>query len=108
MTEDICEVVVTAPDPLWLARFTRQLITDRLAASAHHTPITTIYTWRGQIEDTTEARAAIRTRVSHVQAIIDLVNAQHPYEVPSVIALPIIDANPNYCAWILAATQGEP
>jgi periplasmic divalent cation tolerance protein len=108
MTDDICEVIITAPDQEWLVSFTRQLIADRLAASGHHTPIRSVYTWQGQIEDTTETRAAIRTRVSHVQAIIDRVNAQHPYDVPSVTAIPIIAANPSYRAWILAATRDEP
>lgn len=108
MTDDICEVIITAPDEKWLAAFTRQLIADRLAASGHHTPIRTVYTWHGLVEDTTETRVAIRTRVSHVQAIIDRVNAQHPYEVPSVTAIPIIAANPSYRAWILDATHVDP
>src|SRR4051794_21718947 len=53
MTDDICEVIITAPDQEWLVSFTRQLIADRLAASSHHTPIRSVYTWQGQIEDTT-------------------------------------------------------
>jgi periplasmic divalent cation tolerance protein len=107
MTEDICEVVITAPDEQWLAAFTRQLIMDRLAASGHHMPIRTVYTWHGDVQDTTETRASIRTRVAHVQAIIDRVNAQHPYEVPSVFAIPIIAANPSYRDWILDATRDD-
>ena len=105
MTGDICEVVITAPDEDWLIDFTRQLIADKLAAAGHHTKIRTVYTWHGAIEDTTEWRVALRTRTSHFQAILDRVIAQHPYEVPSVTAVPIIAANPAYGAWILDSTQ---
>ena len=43
MTE-LCEVVITAPDPDWLYQFARTLVEDRLAASAHNfTPIRSIY-----------------------------------------------------------------
>ena len=107
MTDDICEVVITAPNEEWLVAFTRQLIADRLAASGHHMPIRTVYTWQGSVEDTTEVRVSIKTRVAHIQAIIDRVNAQHPYDVPSVIAIPILAANPSYRAWILDATRAD-
>jgi periplasmic divalent cation tolerance protein len=33
--EDLCEVIVTAPDGAWLEDLCRQLVTNRLAASAH-------------------------------------------------------------------------
>ncbi len=41
--DEVCEVVITAPDPDWLVEFTRRLVTDRLCASGHNfQPIRTI------------------------------------------------------------------
>lgn len=102
---DICEVIITAPDEAWLLDFTRQLITDRLAACGHHTAIRSLYTRDGAIHDAHETRVALHTATRHVQAIIDAANQSHPYQVPCVIAVPINDANPAYKAWILASTQ---
>jgi periplasmic divalent cation tolerance protein len=52
VSDDLCEVVITAPDPDWLADFTRQLVQDRLAASGHNiTPARSIY--RGEARSTT-------------------------------------------------------
>ena len=49
MTE-LCEVVITAPDPSWLKAFSRKLIEQRLCASAHNfVPVQSIYRWRGEI-----------------------------------------------------------
>jgi hypothetical protein len=55
MTE-LCEVVITAPDPDWLKDFSRKLIEQRLCASAHNfAPVKSIYRWHGEIYERTEA-----------------------------------------------------
>lgn len=101
----VCEVVITAPDAGWLLEFTRQLVADRLAASAHNIDtVRTVYRWDGQVHDAMEARCMIRTRRNLVHAITERTRRLHPYEVPSVIAFPILAGNPDYIAWILAQT----
>ena len=105
MTEDICEVIITAPDPEWLADFTRQLVEDRLAACGHNLhAIRSIYRWDGAVHDETEARVALHTRRSLVPAITEVANRDHPYDVPCVIALPVVDGNPSYISWVLEET----
>jgi periplasmic divalent cation tolerance protein len=80
----------------WLVEFTRQLVIDRLCASGHNfAPIRTIYRWHGQVHDKTEGRIALRTRRSLLPQIIDRAKREHPYEVPSVVAVPIIDGGPD-------------
>ena len=105
-TEDLCEVIITAPDADWLAQFVRELILDRLCAGSHHiTQIRSIYPWDGAVHDTVEARVAFRTRTALLPRIIDRTRAVHPYEVPSVVALPILAANPDYAAWVRENTR---
>lgn len=102
---DLCEVVITAPDPEWLAAFTRRLVADRLCAGSHQTSqVRSIYTWDGQIVDRAEARVALHTRMEHLTAIIDRADAEHPYKVPCVVAVPLIGSSPAYAAWVIAAT----
>ena len=60
--EDLCEVVVTAPDEAWSVESTRSLVEQRLAAAGHHQPIRSVYTWRGAVHDRTETRIALHTR----------------------------------------------
>ncbi|SDR72271.1 divalent cation tolerance protein [Friedmanniella luteola] len=105
--EEVCEVVITAPDEAWLLNFTRQLVDARLAACGHHTAIRSIYTWAGAVHDRSETRVALHTRTSCVPAIIAITNEEHPYDVPCVISLPITRADPNYRAWILDSTTSE-
>ncbi|GGN74185.1 hypothetical protein GCM10010112_44060 [Actinoplanes lobatus] len=102
----ICEVIITAADPEWLAAFTRRLIEDRLAACGQQiTAIRSLYRWDGSIQDDPEARVALHTRLDLVPQIVERADAEHPYDVPCVIALPVSAANPAYIAWVNSETQ---
>ena len=84
MTE-LCEVVITAPDPGWLKDFSRKLIEQRLCASAHNfAPVQSIYRWRGEIYERTEGRVSLHTRRDRVAEIVALAKQEHPYEVPGI------------------------
>ena len=106
MTGEICEVVITAADPEWLAGFTRRLVEDRLAACGHQTPaIRSIYRWDGAVHDDAEARVALHTRLSLVDRIVERADTEHPYDVPCVIALPVLAGNPAYLDWVREQTE---
>lgn len=103
---EVCEVVVTAADAEWLAGFTRRLVTDRLAACGQHlTGVRSIYRWQGEVHDEAEARVALHTRASLVPAVVERAAREHPYDVPCVIALPVLAGNPAYLRWVLQETD---
>jgi periplasmic divalent cation tolerance protein len=104
--EEYCEVVVTAEDADWLAGFTRTLVEERLAACGHQLDaIRSVYRWQGTLHDEPEARVALHTRRSLVPAIVARTEQLHPYEVPCVIALPLVGGNPAYLEWIATETR---
>lgn len=103
---DLCEVVITAPDPEWLRNLTRELVERRLCASAHNfAPVHSIYRWQGDVHERTEGRASLHTRRSLVPAIVAYATERHPYQVPGISARPIRDGNPAYLAWIADETD---
>lgn len=101
---DLCELIITAPDEAWTVALTRRLIEKRLAACGHHSTIRSVYTWDGAIHDAQETRVALHTRLALVEAIITETLAAHPYQVPCVVAVPLVAANPAYADWIRSAT----
>ena len=104
--DEFCEVVITADDADWLAGFTRTLVEQRLAACGQVMPaIRSVYRWEGAVQHDGEARVALHTRRSLVPAIVERADADHPYEVPCVIALPLVGGNPAYLAWLAAETR---
>lgn len=107
MTE-ICEVVITAPDPEWLHQFTRDLVAEHLASSVHNfDPVQSTYRWEGKVHDRTEGRASLHTRRELIPAIVRLAKERHPYQVPGISARPIYDGNPEYLQWILDQTDAS-
>lgn len=104
--DEVCEVVVTGPDAAWLTAFTRRLVEDRLGACGHHIEaIRSIYRWQGEVHDEAEARVALHTRRALVAEIVARAADEHPYDVPCVIALPIVGGEPAYLRWIVAETR---
>ena len=104
--EQCCEVVVTADDADWLAGFTRTLVEERLAACGQTiAAVRSIYRWQGAVQDGGEARVALHTRRSLVPALVERTRQLHPYDVPCVIALPLVGGNPEYLRWVVEETR---
>lgn len=106
MDEECCEVVVTAADARWLAGFTHALVEERLVACGHVLEaVRSVYRWDGAVHDEPEARVGLHTRRSLVPEIVARTNEVHPYDVPCVIALPLVAGNPAYLRWIVEETR---
>jgi periplasmic divalent cation tolerance protein len=104
--EECCEVVITAADADWLAGFTRTLVEERLAACGHLLgAIRSVYRWEGAVHDEPEARVALHTRRSLVDAVVARTAELHPYEVPCVIAMPLVGGGPAYLCWVHEQTR---
>jgi periplasmic divalent cation tolerance protein len=104
--EDCCEVVVTDADAERLAALTRTLVEERLVACGQHVvPIRSVFRWDGAVLEEEEARVALHTRRSLVDAVVARVAELHGYDVPSVLALPVVGGNPAYLRWIIAETR---
>jgi periplasmic divalent cation tolerance protein len=89
------------------------LIEKHLAACVNITaPVTSIYRWKGAIEEQKEWMLIIKTRREKFESLRILLEAAHSYELPEVLALPVVEGSPNYLAWLEAETsvptEGEP
>ena len=106
MAEDVCEIVVTGSDAEWLSGYTRTLVEERLVACGHQfATIRSVYRWEGAVHDEPEARVALHTRRSLVPEVVARTAELHPYDVPCVIALPLVGGNPEYLRWVVRETR---
>ncbi|XP_063287655.1 protein CutA isoform X1 [Pelobates fuscus] len=98
---------VTCPSDKVAKDIARGIVEKKLAACVNIIPqITSIYEWKGKIEEDSEVLLMIKTRSSKVSALSEYVRSVHPYEVCEVISLPIEQGNPPYLKW-LAETVPE-
>jgi len=94
-------IYCTCPNKGTAKKLAQLLVTEKLAACVNILPgITSVYTWNGQIESVTEQLLVIKTRAECYASLEALLFKHHPYEVPEIIAVPIIRGLPEYLEWI--------
>jgi periplasmic divalent cation tolerance protein len=85
----------------------RTMVEKRLAACAQVTAeVSSVYWWKGAVESEKERLIFLKTERGMMKAIGDLLREIHPYEVPELLMLSVVEGNPGYLAWI-AATLGK-
>ncbi|XP_075692656.1 protein CutA isoform X1 [Rhinoderma darwinii] len=95
---------VTCPNDKVAKDIARGLVERKLAACVNIIPqITSIYEWKGKIEEDSEILLMIKTRSSKVPALTEYVRSVHPYEVCEVISVPIEQGNAPYLSWVADA-----
>ncbi|OCR02362.1 cation tolerance protein CutA [Oscillatoriales cyanobacterium USR001] len=93
-------VLVTASSRTEAETIAKALVESQLAACVSFTPIHSIYTWQGVINSEEEWQLIIKTDLAKFDDLATKVRKLHSYEVPEIIALPIINGNPLYLQWI--------
>jgi periplasmic divalent cation tolerance protein len=77
------------------------LVSRRKAACVNIVPhVHSMFWWQGKIESTDEALLIVKTKATLLEELIELVKQNHSYDVPEVIALPIIGGNRDYLQWL--------
>jgi periplasmic divalent cation tolerance protein len=77
------------------------LLNQRKAACVNILPnISSLFWWHDKLDSARESLLIIKTKASLVKEIVRLVKEVHSYEVPEIIALPIIGGNQEYLDWI--------
>ncbi|XP_073271920.1 protein CutA, chloroplastic isoform X1 [Primulina huaijiensis] len=101
-------VYVTVPNQEAGKKLAESIVKERLAACVNRVPgVESIYEWKGEIQTDSEELLIIKTRESLLEALTEHVKANHEYEVPEVIALPIIGGNLQYLEWLKNSTKGS-
>lgn len=101
-----CVVFVTAPAGHSAKSIAEKIVRSRLAACANSVPaVSSIYWWKGRVESAEESLLIIKTRRSLLAKLTAFIKKIHPYDVPEVIALPILKGNAPYLRWIRQETR---
>lgn len=96
-----CQVTTTLPDQAAAERLARVLVEERLAACAQVVgPVSSTYHWEGAVERAAEWYCHLKTTVGRLPALQARIGELHPYEVPEIIAVPVLAGNAAYLRWI--------
>ena len=101
-------VTTTAETRAEADRLARQLVEQRLAACVQVMPIRSVYRWKDAIEEEQESLLVIKSSRGLFNQLRAEIEKLHSYEVPEIIAVPIVDGSEGYLEWLnreLAAKQ---
>lgn len=96
---DYAVVLCTAP-PDHSGRIARLIVEERLAACVNISPVRSTFIWEGEVNQEAEDLLIIKTERQKVEDLSARMRAVHPYDLPEVIVLPIVEGDGRYLAWI--------
>ena len=83
------------------SRIARVLVSERLAACANIIPgISSVYRWNEEVQEEKEAMLVITTTVAQVDALEARVVELHSYDVPELLAIPVVGGHQPYITWV--------
>jgi periplasmic divalent cation tolerance protein len=94
-------ILVTAKDKQQAETISQLLLKERLIACANIiNPVTSFFHWTGKIDNAEECLIVMKSRMDLFAQVTEHVKRLHSYEVPEVLALPIVDASEAYLDWM--------
>ena len=107
-TSEIAIVLTTIGADADAAALARTLVEERLDACVNVLPpMTSVYRWKGAVEQDREQQLVIKTTRGAVAALESRLRALHPYELPEFLVLAAADGARAYCAWVAESVAPE-
>lgn len=95
------QVMTTVANQADATRIAGLLVEAKLAGCVQIVgPVTSVYRWQGKVETGAETLLLIKSRQDLFLALTELIKANHPYEVPEILAVPVVAGAPSYLGWL--------
>jgi periplasmic divalent cation tolerance protein len=101
-------ILTNLPDVGQAQRIARSLVSEQLAACVNILPgVQSVYRWQGMVEEAGEVTLLIKTTQARYAELEAALKVLHPYEVPEIIAMPVVAGWPAYLDWVATETQKD-
>ena len=101
LKSDYIVILVTCKDRQEAEKITQQLLSEHLIACGNIvSSVTSFFFWAGKIDKAEECLIIMKSRLDLFAAVAEQVKRLHSYEVPEVLALPLVDASKAYLDWM--------
>jgi periplasmic divalent cation tolerance protein len=96
-----CQVTTTLPDRAAADDLATRVVEERLAACAQVLgPLSSTFRWQGRVDVASEWYCYLKTTTERLPALQARIRELHPYDVPEIIAVPILQGDAEYLEWI--------
>jgi periplasmic divalent cation tolerance protein len=99
-------VITTLPDRSSAEKLAEALVGQRVAACVNIlTPCRSVYRWKDEVQHDEEHPLLIKTTAERYPALEAAIRANHPYELPEIIAVPVERGLTEYLDWVAQETR---
>ena len=103
---DIIVINCTVPNKKTAKEITKIIMKHKLAACVSMVEnVRSVFSWDGEICEEKEILLMIKTRRTNYAKIKLVITDVHPYKLPEIIALPIVDCSEDYLRWLIKETE---
>ena len=104
---DVLLVLTNMPDREAAMKLAVAVIEARVAACVNILgACTSVYRWHSAVENAEEIPLLIKTTAARYAMLEALIRRMHPYELPEIIAVPLVQGFPGYLQWVADETRG--
>ncbi|MCU7852254.1 MAG: divalent-cation tolerance protein CutA [Candidatus Thiodiazotropha sp. (ex Monitilora ramsayi)] len=108
MSTPLLLILSTAPDRETAAQLASSLVKQKLAACVNLLPqMTSFYEWDGELQESAEVLLLIKSTKHNYPAVESALRAQHPYELPEILAVPVEQGLQGYLDWVERCTNTD-
>ena len=98
-------IVSTFPSKQSVTGIANKLVKKKLAACVNITKISSIYTWKGKVENQNEYLAFFKTTKKNQSTLKKELKKFHPYDVPEIAEINVESINQPYMKWLVDSTN---
>ena len=98
-------IVSTFPSKQSVTGIANKLVKKKLAACVNMTKISSVYTWKGKVENQNEYLAFFKTTKKNQSNLKKELKKLHPYDVPEIAEINVESINQPYMKWLVDSTN---
>ena len=98
-------IVSTYPSKNSISKISQELVKSKLAACVTISKISSIYAWKGKIENSSEYLALFKTTEKNKKKLKQKIKETHPYDVPEIAEIDVKSINNSYLKWLVESTN---
>ena len=97
-------IISTYPNKKSITKIANELVKNNIVACVNISKISSIYSWNGKVENTSEFLALFKTTTKNKKLLKKKIKETHPYDIPEIVEVDIISINKSYLNWLVEST----
>ncbi|MDH5430778.1 MAG: divalent-cation tolerance protein CutA [Nitrosopumilus sp.] len=98
-------IISTYPDKKSISKIANQLVKNKTVACVNISKISSIYSWKGKVENSSEYIAIFKTVPKNKSLLKKKIKETHPYDVPEIAEIDVNSINNSYLKWVIESTN---